>query len=248
MMTLAQSSSQLNRDAGRKRGRSNMSFFTRERAELGKSAEIRMDRKVHDVVRSEFAPRRRRPDSDLPGHVDSVMQQRPADNNLGGHVRSVIRQVTESSLREIDDLIVVLRRRREELLNESARVERAVIEYAKLSQSTMQSARIITESLSHLNKVPAPPHKSECHVGDVSYEEHCDSGGAAFAQHDMGGQAGVTAVPASSASDLPEEASAPSIFRDGDTDEAGLSSPGDQAIDRPSLAANHPGPAHVDSA
>ena len=87
----------------------------------------------------------------------SVMQQRPADNNLGGHVRSVIRQVTESSLREIDDLIVVLRRRREELLNESARVERAVIEYAKLSQSTMQSARIITESLSHLNKVPAPP-------------------------------------------------------------------------------------------
>ena len=244
-----------------------MSFFTnRERAELGKSAEITMERNIRDVVRSEFAPRRGRPDNDLPshvgsvrqqrltnnhlgGHVGSVRQQRPADNHLGGDDGSMLQQVAESSLREIDDLIVVLQRRREELLSESARVQRAVIEYAKLSQSTMQSTRIITESLSHLNKVPAPPHKSECHVGDVSNEEHCDSGGAAFAQHDMGGQAGVTAVPASSdVSDLPEEASGPGICRDGVADETGLSSPGDQAGDRPSLAANHAVPAHVDSA
>ena len=201
-----------------------MSFFTtRERAELGKSAEIRTERKVRDVVRNEFAPRRRRPDSDLPGHVDPVMQQRPADNNLGGHVRSVIWQVTESSLQEIDDLIVVLRRRREELLSESAHVQRAVIEYAKLSQSTMQSARIITESLSHLNKVPAPPHKSEseCHVGDVSNEQHRVSGSSALVQPNMRGQAGETAVPASSdVSVLPEEASGPNISPDGDKGEA----------------------------
>jgi hypothetical protein len=220
-----------------------MSFFTTR--ELGKSAEkIRAEGKVREVGRSEFAPRRRRPVNDLAGHGGSVMQQRPADNHFAGHVDSLMQQVAASSLQEIDDLIVVLQRRREKLLNESARVHRAVIEYAKLSQSTMQSARIITESLSHLNKVPAPPHKSERHVGDVSNEEHCDSGGAAFAQHDMGGQAGVTAVQ----NDLPEEASAPSICRDSDTDETGLKSPGDQAIDRPSLAANHTVPAHVDSA
>ena len=196
-----------------------MSFFTtRERAELGKSAEIRMDRKVRDVVRSEFAPRQRSPDSDLPGHVDSVMRQRPADN-LGGHVGSVIQQVTESSLQEIDDLSVVLRRRREELLSESAQVQRAVIEYAKLSQSTMQSVRLITESLSHLNRVSAPPHNGESHVGDVC-KEHRDSGSAALAQHNMGGQAGETALPASSdVCDLPEETPGPSISRDGDTDE-----------------------------
>jgi hypothetical protein len=209
-----------------------MSFFTtRERAELGKSAEIGTERKVRGVVRDEFAPRRRRPDNDLPGHVDSVMQPRPADNNLGGHVRSVIRQVTESSLQEIDDLIVVLRRRREELLSESAHVQRAVIEYAKLSQSTMQSARIITESLSHLIRVPAPPDKGESHVGDVSDEEPRDSGSAALAQQNMGGQAGETAFPASSdVSDLPVEASGPSISRDGDTER-----------DRPKLA---PEPSH----
>jgi len=197
-----------------------MSFFTaRERAELGKSAELTMERKIRDVVRSEFAPRRRRPDSDLSGHVDSVTQQRPADNNLGGHLGSVIHQLTGSSLKEIDDLIVVLRRRREELLNESARVERAVIEYAKLSQSTMQSARIVTESLSHLNRVPAPPDKGESHVGDVSDEEPRDSGSAAPAQQNMGGQAGETAVPASSdVSDISVEASGPSISPDGDTE------------------------------
>jgi hypothetical protein len=203
-----------------------MSFFTtRERAEFGNEKraelgnEIRMDRKVRDVVRSEFAPRRHRPDGDLPGHVDSVMRQRPADNNLGGHVGSVIQQVTESSLQKIDDLTVVLRQRREELLSESAHVRRAVIEYAKLSQSTMQSVRLITESLSHLNRVSAPPHNGESHVGDVS-KEHRDSGSAALAQHDMGGQAGETALPArSDVSDLPEETSGPSISRDGDTDE-----------------------------
>ena len=103
-----------------------MSFFTtRERAELGKSAEITMERKIRDVVRSEFAPRRR-PD------VGSVRQQRPADNHLGGNVGSLLQQVAKSSLQEIDDLILVLQRRREDLLNESARVQRAVIEYAKL--------------------------------------------------------------------------------------------------------------------
>ena len=196
-----------------------MSFFTtRERAELGKSAEIRTERKVRDVVRNEFAPRRR-PDSHLPGHVGSVRQQRPADNDLEGHIGSVMQKVTQNSLQEIDDLIVALRRRREELLSESAHVQRAVIEYAKLSQSTMQSARLITESLSHLNRVSAPPHNGESHVGEVS-KEHRDSGSAALAQHDMGGQAGETALPASlDVIDLPEEISGPSVSRDGDTDE-----------------------------
>ena len=199
-----------------------MSFFTtRERAELGKSAEIRTERNVRDVVRNEFAPRRR-PDNDLPGHVGSVRQQRPADNDRAGQIGSVMQKVSQSSLQEIDDLIVVLRRRREELISESAHVQRAVIEYAKLSQSTMQSARIITESLSHLNRIPAPPHKSEseCHVGDVSNEQHRDSGSSALAQPNMRGQAGETAVPASSeVSALPEEVSGPSISPHGDTDQ-----------------------------
>ena len=99
-----------------------------------------MEGKVRESVRRDFAPRRR-----------------PADNDLAGHVGSVMRRVAESSLQEIDDLIVVLQGRREELLSESARVQREIIEYAKLSQSTMQSTKIITDSLSYLNKVPGTP-------------------------------------------------------------------------------------------
>ena len=58
-----------------------MSFFTnRERAELGKSAEIPTERKVRDVVRNEFAPRRRRPDNDLSSHV-RPSEAAAADNN-----------------------------------------------------------------------------------------------------------------------------------------------------------------------
>jgi len=199
-----------------------MSFFTtRERAELGKSAEIGTERKVRDVVRNEFAPRRR-PESDLTGHVSSVRQQRPADNDLEGHIGSVMQKVTQNALQEIDDVIVALRRRREELRSEGAHVERAIIEYAKLSQSTMQSARIIAESLSHLNRIPVPQHKSEseCQVGDVSNEQHRDSGSSALAQPNMRGQAGETAVQASSdVSALPEDASGPSISPEGDTDQ-----------------------------
>ena len=51
-----------------------MSFFTtRERAELGKSAEIRVEGKVRELVRRDFAPRRRI----FAGHVGSVMQHGP---------------------------------------------------------------------------------------------------------------------------------------------------------------------------
>jgi hypothetical protein len=169
-----------------------MSFFTtRERAELGKSAEIRVEGKVRESVRRDFAPRRR-----------------PADNDLAGHVGSVMRRVAESSLQEIDDLIVVLQGRREELLSESARVQREIIEYAKLSQSTMQSTKIITDSLSYLNKVPGAPRMSEFHLEDISNEAHRDSGAEAFARHSenqgtLDGQAEVTAVPARTSETTP---------------------------------------------
>lgn len=172
-----------------------MSFFTgRKRADPGKSAEKRAEGKGK-LVRSEFIPRRRL-----------------ADNDLAGHVCSVTQQVAANSLRGIDDLIVVLQLRREKLLDESARVQCEIIEYAKLSQSTMQSVRIITESISHLNKVPDALRSSERRVEEASNEEHRNSGGEAPAQNSEGGQAGVTAVPASlDLRDLPEESSGPSI-------------------------------------
>ena len=119
----------------------NMGFFTpRERAELGKSAEIRErgQGKARELVRHDFVPRARR----------------PADPDISGHVGTLVNRVAASSMQEIDDLVVKLRQRREQLINESERVQREIVEYATLSQSTMQATRIISESLALFGKVP----------------------------------------------------------------------------------------------
>jgi hypothetical protein len=117
-------------------------FLARERTELGKSPHTqlrvqgRVQERVRNSVRDDFAPRRRL-----------------ADNDVAGHVGSLVQRTAATSLREIDDLILELRKLREELLSESARMQSEIIEYAKLSQSTIQSAKIVTERLANFNKV-----------------------------------------------------------------------------------------------
>ena len=102
-----------------------MGFFTpRERRELNRPAEI-----------TEFTPARRLRSHDL---TDPGTMQR----------------LTEAPLQEIDDLIAELMMRRERMLSESARVRRELTEYAKLSQSTMASTKIVTEALANWRKVP----------------------------------------------------------------------------------------------
>jgi hypothetical protein len=150
-----------------------MGFFTsRERSELGKSAEPRVQGVEREVVRHDFAPRARR---------------RPAaEPDLTGHVGTLMRRVADSSLQDIDELIARLQRRREELLNESERVQRQVIEYAKLSQTTMQSTKIISESLAHFNKVPDAPRMSELHLADGDDAERRTGRIQALADEDHG--------------------------------------------------------------
>ena len=67
----------------------------------------------------------------------------------------VLQRATAVSLREIDDLIVELRRRREGLLSESARVQNEIVEFAKLSHSAIESTKIITERLTYFNRSPS---------------------------------------------------------------------------------------------
>jgi hypothetical protein len=76
------------------------------------------------------------------------------DNDLAGCVVPPLQQATAISLREIDGLIVDLRRQREELLGEAARMQSEIIEYARLNQSTINSTKIITERLATFNKAP----------------------------------------------------------------------------------------------
>jgi hypothetical protein len=106
-----------------------------------------------------------------------------------------MQRVAKTALQEIDALIAELRRRRERLLSESARVQREIIEYAKLSQSAVQSTKTITERLSNLKKFPDAQAISEIHDEGISNEKRLES--EAFTQQSdrtFGDQAEPTAA------------------------------------------------------
>jgi hypothetical protein len=169
-----------------------MGFFTdRERAELGKPIETRAKAKVRPpvVARRDFAPR-----------------PRVAGSNFVADVGFAVERMTERSLHEIDSLILVLKKRRDRLHNESARVQRAVIEYAALSQSTMQSTRIIAESLSHLNKIPdiarvwqgliEDPAEKAHEEAETEHEDKAEKDGADDGHKDIAAEEYVSAAGA----------------------------------------------------
>jgi hypothetical protein len=111
-----------------------MAYFTkRERAELDKfenaTAEI-----------SEFARQKHDSESDGQSVVENLalMLQRTAD----------------TSVRDIDNVIAELHALREKLQSDGARVQREMVEYATLSQSTLQSTKVISECLR--NRFPQP--------------------------------------------------------------------------------------------
>jgi hypothetical protein len=148
-----------------------MGFFTaRERAELGTSVQIEVEGKGRESVRHDFAPR-----------------QRPREDGAAGDLGSLMQRVAKTALQEIDDLLAELWRRRENLLSESARVQREIIEYAKLSQSAVQSTQIITQRLSSLKKVADASVMSEPHVEDISNEEHRASEAEVFSSGEENG-------------------------------------------------------------
>jgi hypothetical protein len=98
-------------------------------------AETEVEGEIREFVRRDFAALRRQPET------DSEM----VANNIG----SLLQRVSGTSVQEIDRLIAELQRLRDMLSTEGARVQREIVEYATLSQSAMQSTKIIAESLAH---------------------------------------------------------------------------------------------------
>src|SRR5215471_5237624 len=161
-----------------------MGFFTpRERAALGKSAELREQGKARELVRHDFTPRPRPPYAERPAHHERPASQdrpasydrpanhdrptghdRPPSPDLAGQVATLMQRVSDTSVREIDAHIAQLQQRREALLSESARMQREILEYAKLNQVTLQSTKIITESLAAFRRVSGGPSLSEPHA------------------------------------------------------------------------------------
>jgi hypothetical protein len=86
---------------------------------------------------------------------DSASLRRVAESDselVANNISTLLQRVAGTSVQEIDRLISELQTLRELLHAESARVQREIAEYAQLSQSAMQSTKIIAESLSQWKK------------------------------------------------------------------------------------------------
>ena len=78
---------------------------------------------------------------------------------LANSIEALVQRVAGTSVQEIDGLIAELQALRALLEEEAARVQRNLAEYAHLSQSAMQSTRIIAESLAQWKQVSGySPH------------------------------------------------------------------------------------------
>ena len=120
---------------------------SREPAELDKSPESQVEGDIREFVRRDVATLRRPPEND--------------SEIVASNIGSLLQRVAGTSVQEIDKLIAELQTLREMLQTEGARVQREIVEYATLSQSAMQSTKIIAESLTHWKKIPDAPSMRE---------------------------------------------------------------------------------------
>jgi hypothetical protein len=90
------------------------------------------------------------------GQIREYIRQKPAprrpleDGEVAAHnVNTFLQRVTGLSIAEIDRIVGELHTLREVLQSKGERVQREVAEYSQLTQSAIQSTKIITETLAN---------------------------------------------------------------------------------------------------
>jgi hypothetical protein len=156
-----------------------MGFFTqREHAESNKPTDD-TEGKIREFAGRGYASRRRAPAHDVPlpeRPENYAPRWRPSENDrVDGNAGRLLEKMTADATKQVDRLLVELRAHRERLLSDAARVQRDLVDYARLSQSTMQSTKIIAESLTHWNRTRQAPS-----IGKA--EEHERAPAGAFVQ------------------------------------------------------------------
>jgi len=101
--------------------------------DLDAARETEVEGEIREFVRRDGSTLRRAPDSD--------------SEVVASNISTLLQRVAGTSVQEIDRLIVELQTLREMLQTEGVRVQREIVESANLSQSAMQSTKIIAESL-----------------------------------------------------------------------------------------------------
>jgi hypothetical protein len=102
-------------------------------AEHETPAEAAVEGEIREFVRRDPSALRRAPEND--------------SELVAGNINVLLQRVAGTSVQDIDRLISELQTLRDVLQNEGARVQREITQYAHLSQSAMQSTRVIAESL-----------------------------------------------------------------------------------------------------
>jgi len=115
---------------------------SREPAPAEKAPESAVEGEIREFVRRDVATLRRTPEAE--------------SEVVANNISTLLQRVAGTSVQEIDRLIAELQTLREMLQSEGARVQREITEYAHLSQSAMQSTKIITDSLSKWKAEGAP--------------------------------------------------------------------------------------------
>jgi hypothetical protein len=73
---------------------------------------------------------------------------------IGNNLSSLINRVSRASVSELDMLIAELQELRNFLLNEGQRIQREITEYTRANQATIESTRVITDSLARWKPGP----------------------------------------------------------------------------------------------
>ena len=122
-----------------KRGDQNMALRKMRTAEHDQSVE-EFDREIREFVRHDLVTNPGR----QPGNESEL---------VASNINSLLQRVNAASLQEIDSLITELESSRDMLQREAVRVQREIVQYSTLSQTALQSTKIITENLTHLKTV-----------------------------------------------------------------------------------------------
>jgi hypothetical protein len=121
-----------------------MIFQTHDTAEYDQSAETQVEGEVGEFVS---------------GDVVTKLGRQPDNESevVASNINSLLQGATATTVHEIDKLIAELEASRDKLHTEAARVQREIIQYATFTQATLQSTKIIAESLMQWKQAPTAP-------------------------------------------------------------------------------------------
>ena len=86
----------------------------------------------------------------------------------GEHLGTLLRQVSKTSIGEIDSLIVELKTLHKKLQTDGDRIQRDIAEHAELSQQVMQLTKIISDSVKKTSRT----RRVECRENSVVKAAH----------------------------------------------------------------------------